>query len=56
MVDDNIPDSIWQKKTIVKTLGDKGNELTDNQGATTAYSNTGLDSGKTYTQDACIQD
>ena len=35
--------------SIVKTLGDKGNELTDNQGATTAYSNTGLEAGKTYT-------
>lgn len=34
---------------IVKTIGDKGNELTDNQGATTAYSNTGLEAGKTYT-------
>ena len=33
---------------IIKTIGDKGNELTDNQGATTAYSNTGLESGKTY--------
>ena len=35
--------------SIVKTLGDKGNELTDNQGATTAYSNTGLTAGETYT-------
>ena len=35
--------------TIVKTLGDKGNELTDNQGGTTAYSNTGLTGGETYT-------
>ena len=35
--------------SIVKTLGDKGNELTDDQGATTAYSNTGLESGKSYT-------
>ena len=34
---------------VVKTLGDKGNELTDDQGATTAYSNTGLEAGKTYT-------
>lgn len=35
--------------SIVKTLGDKGNELTDNQGATTAYSNTGLVAGENYT-------
>ena len=35
--------------TIVKTLGDKGNELTDDQGATTAYSNTGLVAGESYT-------
>ncbi|MBQ7345659.1 MAG: fibronectin type III domain-containing protein [Oscillospiraceae bacterium] len=34
---------------IVKTLGDRGNELTDDQGATTAYSNTGLVSGGKYT-------
>ena len=45
---------IWRKADdgswkIVKTLGDKGNELTDNQGATTAYSNTGLEAGQTYT-------
>lgn len=33
---------------IVKTLGDKGNILTDNQGSTVAYSNTGLKSGKVY--------
>lgn len=33
---------------IVKTLGDKDNVLTDNQGATTAYSNVGLEAGKTY--------
>ena len=39
-------DETW---SIVKTLGDKGNELTDNQGATTAYSNTGLTAGETYT-------
>ena len=39
-------DETW---SIVKTLGDKGNVLTDNQGATTAYSNTGLTAGKTYT-------
>ena len=35
--------------TIVKTLGDKGNELTNDQGATTAYSNTGLVAGESYT-------
>lgn len=35
--------------TIVKTLGDKGNELTDNQGGTTAYSNVNLEAGETYT-------
>ena len=45
---------IWRQNAdgswaIVKTLGDKGNELTDNQGATTAYSNTGLTAGEAYT-------
>ena len=45
---------IWRQNEdgswgIVKTLGDKGNELTDNQGAATAYSNTGLTAGETYT-------
>ena len=45
---------IWRQNedgtySIVKTLGDKGNTLTDNQGGTTAYSNTGLEAGKTYT-------
>ena len=45
---------IWRQNddgswAIVKTLGDKGNELTNNQGATTAYSNTGLEAGATYT-------
>ena len=35
--------------SIIKTLGDQGNELTDNQGATTAYSNVGVESGKVYT-------
>ena len=34
---------------IIKTLGDKGNSLTNDQGATTAYSNTGLEAGKQYT-------
>ena len=45
---------IWRQNedgtySIVKTLGDKGNTLTDNQGGTTAYSNTGLEAGKTCT-------
>ena len=45
---------VWRKTddgeyAIVKTIGDKDNKLTDDQGATTAYSNTGLESGKTYT-------
>lgn len=45
---------IWRQNedgsfSIVKTLGDKDNTLTDNQGATTAYSNVGLEAGKTYT-------
>ena len=35
--------------SVIKTLGDKNNTLTDNQGATTAYSNTGLTAGKQYT-------
>ncbi|MBQ7345380.1 MAG: fibronectin type III domain-containing protein [Oscillospiraceae bacterium] len=39
-------DGSW---SIVKTLGDKNNTLTDDQGATTAYSNTGLTAGGTYT-------
>ena len=45
---------IWGQKAdgswkIVKTIGDKGNELTENKGGTTAYSNTGLIAGDTYT-------
>lgn len=45
---------IWRKNadgswSIVKTLGDKDNVLTNNQGSTTAYSNTGLVAGNTYT-------
>ncbi|MBR2422009.1 MAG: fibronectin type III domain-containing protein [Oscillospiraceae bacterium] len=45
---------LWRKNAdgswgIIKTLGDKGNTLTNNQGATTAYSNTGLVSGENYT-------
>lgn len=35
--------------SIVKTLGDKGNILTDDQGATVAYSNTGVEPGEIYT-------
>ncbi|MGN0399823.1 MAG: transglutaminase domain-containing protein [Blautia sp.] len=45
---------IWRKSAeeeyrVVKTIGDRGNELTNDQGAVTAYSNTGLEAGKTYT-------
>ncbi|MGN0356683.1 MAG: transglutaminase domain-containing protein [Blautia sp.] len=45
---------IWRKSSgedyrVVKTLGDRGNELTNDQGEVTAYSNTGLEAGKTYT-------
>ena len=44
---------IWRQNedgswNIVKTLGDKGNTLTNNQGGTTAYSNTDLTAGDTY--------
>ena len=39
-------DGTWK---MVKTIGDKGNVLTNDQGATTAYSNTGLVAGDTYT-------
>lgn len=44
---------IWRQETggswkVVKTLGDKNNSLTDTQGATIAYSNTGLASGQRY--------
>jgi len=35
--------------SVIKTLGDKNNTLTNNQGATTAYSNTGLTAGNHYT-------
>ena len=34
---------------IAKTIGDRGLELTNNQGGTTAYSNVGLEAGATYT-------
>ena len=45
---------IWGQKAdgswkIVKTIGDRGNVLTENKGGTTAYSNTGLVAGDTYT-------
>lgn len=45
---------IWRKDDdgtyrVIKTIGDKGNELTNDQGHVTAYSNTGLESDKTYT-------
>lgn len=45
---------LWRKGAdgvynVVKTLGDRGNTLTDNQGAASAYSNTGLEAGETYT-------
>ena len=44
---------IWRQETdgswkVVKTLGDKNNSLTDNQGATKAYSTTGLASEQMY--------
>lgn len=34
---------------LSRPLGDRDNKLVDNQGKTTAYSNTGLEAGKTYT-------
>lgn len=45
---------LWRKDedgsySIVKTLGDRGNTLTDDQGDVTAYSNTGLTAGSIYT-------
>ena len=45
---------IWRQEAdgswkIVKTLGDKGNTLTNDQGATTAYSNPGLTAGDIHT-------
>ena len=45
---------IWRKEEgseykIIKTIGDKGNTLTTDQGGVTAYSNTDLTSGKKYT-------
>lgn len=45
---------IWRlldngKWKLVKTLGDKGNTLTDDQGDTTIYTNSGLPTGSTQT-------
>lgn len=45
---------IWRQNedgsySVVKTLGDKGNELTNDQGSTTAYSNCELTAGQNYT-------
>lgn len=44
---------IWRlaedgKFRLIKTIGDKGNTLTDDQGHVTAYSNTGLEAGECY--------
>ena len=39
-------DGSWK---VVKTLGDKGNTLTNDQGEASGYSNTGLTAGATYT-------
>lgn len=39
-------DGTW---SIIRTLGDRGNVLTNDQGSTTAYSNVGLEAGKIYT-------
>lgn len=38
-------DGTW---SIIRTLGDKGNVLTNDQGDATFYSNTGLEAGKRY--------
>ena len=45
---------LWRKNvdgtySVVKTLGDRGNVQTEDQGAVSAYSNTGLTAGETYT-------
>ena len=45
---------IWRKDAngsyrVAKTIGDKGNVLTQDMGGTTAYSNTGLTAGERYT-------
>ena len=44
---------IWRKDDggdfkLVKTIGDRGNTLTSDQGHVTAYSNTGLEAGESY--------
>lgn len=39
-------DGTW---SVAKTIGDRGNVLTDDQGSTTAYSNVDLEAGKVYT-------
>lgn len=44
---------IWRKDDggdfkLVKTIGDRGNVLTSDQGYVTAYSNTGLEAGESY--------
>ena len=45
---------LWRKNadgtySVVKTLGDRGNVQTEDQGTVSAYSNTGLTAGETYT-------
>ena len=45
---------IWRQEPdgtyrVVKTIGDRGNTLTTDKGDVTAYSNTGLTAGQTYT-------
>ena len=45
---------LWRKNvdgtySVVKTLGARGNVQTEDQGAVSAYSNTGLTAGETYT-------
>lgn len=45
---------IWRQEEdgsyrLIKTLGDRGDQLTDDQGATTAYSNCDLIAGQDYT-------
>ena len=49
---------IWRREgagdwVVIKTLGDRGNVLTNNQGGTTAYTSAGLEAGKTYTYKIC---
>ena len=38
-------DGTW---SVAKTIGDKGNVLTNNQGSAVAYTNTGMTAGETY--------